>query len=578
MKELLAFFAALSLLLTSACAMAADYQADIIIVGAGGAGMAAAISAHDAGASVIILEQMGYAGGNTSRSEGGMNAAETKSQAALGITDSVQTMIDDTMKGGKNLSDLALVTFMAENSAATVDWLTDLGMDLSGVAQGAGATNPRMHRSADGAKIGGVLTPILMKNVQERGIQILYDTEAKKLIREDGVVNGVVAVNQNGEEVTFKGNAVILTTGGFGANEALFTQYRPDLAGFKTTNHPGATGEGIVMAQEVGAAVVDMDQIQTNPTVEPTTNIVLSETVRGNGAIFVNQSGKRFTSEMLTRDVLSTAILEQEGQYAYEIFDQGTMDSMKALQDDYAKGIVREGATIEELATVLGIDPAVMVETMDTWNKAVAEKNDAEFGRETGMDVDLSHAPFYAIKISPAVHYTMGGVKINTNTEVIDTEGNVIEGLYAAGEVTGGVHGGNRLGGNAVADIMVYGKHAGEVVAAYVSTKEPLEVIAPEAAALVPQAQGNFKDGVYEGEAAGRNGQVKVSVKVEDGNIVALDVLESDETPMIFQGAWEHACEYIISNQNTDVDNVSGATISMAAIRNAVSNALEAAR
>lgn len=364
------------------------YSADIVIIGAGGAGMAAAIEASDAGANVVILEKMSYAGGNTIRSEGGLNAAETVFQKEKNIEDSVQSMIDDTYIGGKEINNMELVTYFAENSAAAIDWLTSINMDVSDVAQGAGATYPRMHRPADGSKIGGVLVPVLMKNLEERQITILYNTTATELLSENGEVNGVKAVNKNGEELVFNANAVIIATGGFGANEDLYVKYRPDLKGFTTTNHPGATGDGIVMAEAVGADTVDTDQIQTNPTVEVTTNTVISESVRGKGAIFVNQDGKRFISEMLTRDVLSTAILEQPGKYAYMILDQNTMDSMKALQENYEKGIITKGETLADLAGVLEIDADVLESTIAVWNEAVANKNDAEFGRETGLDVD----------------------------------------------------------------------------------------------------------------------------------------------------------------------------------------------
>ena len=212
MKKMVVLALALALVLAAATASA--NQADVVVIGAGGAGMAAAIQAADDGATVVVLEKMNYAGGNTVRSEGGMNAAGTVFQAAMGIEDSPEVMIEDTMVGGKNLSDPELVRFMAENSAATVDWLTGLGMDLSEVAQGAGATNARMHRSAGGAKIGGVLTPVLMRNLEQRGITILYGVRATKLdTDESGAVTGVTATDKTGTEVSFTCNSVVLATG-----------------------------------------------------------------------------------------------------------------------------------------------------------------------------------------------------------------------------------------------------------------------------------------------------------------------------------------------------------------------------
>lgn len=566
---------ALALVLTLLASMALANQADVVVIGAGGAGMAAAIQAADDGATVVVLEKMNYAGGNTVRSEGGMNAAGTASQAALGIEDSPEVMIEDTMVGGKNLSNPELVRFMAENSAATVDWLTSLGMDLSEVAQGAGATNARMHRSAGGAKIGGVLTPVLMKNLEARGISILYGVRATKLdTDETGAVVGVTATDKNGAQLSFTCNSVVLATGGFGANEEQFSAYRPDLVGFSTTNHPGATGDGIVMAKEIGAALVDMDQIQTNPTVEPVTHIVLSESVRGNGAIMVNVEGKRFVCEMLTRDVLSAAILEQPEKYAYLIFDKRIMDKMEALQQDYEMGIVTEGETPEALAQELGIPEDVFAAEVESWNAAVASGNDAAFERTTGMGT-LSDGPWYAIKVSPAVHYTMGGVKINTNTEVLREDDSVIANLYAAGEVTGGVHGGNRLGGNAVCDIMVFGRQAGKLAAANALGKGSLALELPQAEAQVAQVQGNYTDGVYEVEGVGRNGPMALTVTVEGGNITSITVNSHSETDVIFEAVERDFIPAIIAAQSTDVDSVAGATMSCDGLKNAIDSVLK---
>jgi len=258
------------------------------------------------------------------------------------------------------------------------------------------------------------------------------------------------------------GKDVILATGGFGNNENMIVQYREDLKGTVTTSAPGITGDGIVMAEEVGADLVDIDQIQFHPTVEQKTSMLITESVRGDGAILVNQDGKRFTDELLTRDVVSAAELEQPGSYAYIIFDQRLREGLKATEKYISTGITVEGETIEDLAEKIDVDPKTLAETLSNWNKYVADKNDPDFGRTTGMEMDLSQAPYYAIKIAPGIHHTMGGVHIDTSAKVIDTDGNAIPGLFAAGEVVGGVHGGNRIGGNAVADIVVFGKIASD--------------------------------------------------------------------------------------------------------------------
>lgn len=551
-----------------------SYQADVVIIGAGGAGMAAAIEASDNGASVVVLEKMSYIGGNTLRSEGGMNAAETIYQKEKGIEDSVDLMIDDTIKGGKEKNDPALVEYFAKNSAATIDWLTSIGMDVSDVAQGAGASAARMHRPADGSKIGGVLVPVLKDNLAKRNITILSETKAVKLVKDGNKVTKVMAEDVNGNEMIFDANAIVIATGGFGANEALYVKYREDLEGFTTTNHPGATGDGIMLAEEIGADLVDMKEIQTNPTVEITSNTVISESVRGKGSILVNTSGERFISEMETRDVLSAAILEQEGKLAYLIFDQRVMDSMVALQENYEKGIITMGNSIEELAQEIAVDPAALSATLDKWNQAVANKNDDSFNRSTGMDEDLSKAPYYAITVSPAVHYTMGGIKINTSTEVIDTNGKIIEGLYAAGEVTGGLHGANRLGGNAVADIMIFGRTAGKEAAQYAAKQTKKELILPQAEQK-EQAKGSFNDGEYEGEGEGLNGPIKLKVIVKDGSITDIQVIESKDTKSLFDDAFAKIKEDIMATQKLEADVVSGATYSSEGIIFAIQDALK---
>ena len=443
-----------------------DLDTDVVIIGAGGAGMTAAINTAQAGKDVILLEKMPYAGGNTTKATGGMNAAETHYQAEQGIDDSVEQFVEDTMEGGHNINDKDLVTTLAENSAEAIDWLDSIGAPLPKVSFSGGATNARIHAPEDGSGVGAYLVTSLLKKMDELDINVMYDTKATSLISKDGTVTGVKAESRD-TEYTIKAKAVILATGGFGNNEDMIVQYRKDLKGTVTTSAPGITGDGIVMAEDVGADLVDIEQIQLHPTVEQKTSMLITESVRGDGAILVNQDGKRFTDELLTRDVVSAAELEQPGSYAYIIFDQRLRDGLKAIEKYVSTGITVQGDTIEELAEKIDVDPATLAETLKNWNKYVADQNDPDFGRTTGMDQDLSQAPFYAIKIAPGIHHTMGGVHIDTDARVIDKDGNPIPGLFAAGEVVGGVHGGNRLGGNAVADVVVFGKIASESAVEY---------------------------------------------------------------------------------------------------------------
>ncbi len=442
---------------------------EIVIIGAGGAGMTAAIMLQQAGKDFVILEKMPYVGGNTTKATGGMNASETHYQKEQGIEDSNALFAADTMKGGHALNDSSLVAVMANSSAGAIDWLDTIGAELPKISFSGGASVNRIHAPADGSGVGAYLVDRFSAKLNELGVKVMLETAATELLTdEDGKIVGVKAVGPDAI-YTINARAVILASGGFGANEAMYTTYRPDLKGTVTTNAPGATGDGIVMAQALGADLVDIEQIQLHPTVEQTTSILITESVRGDGAILVNQGGVRFTNELLTRDAVSAAELAQEGSYAYIIFDQKLRDNLKAVEKYVKSGITVQADTIEGLAEQLGIDPATLAKTLNDWNEIVKNQRDTQFGRTTGMKEDLTTAPYYAIKIAPGIHHTMGGVKINTAAEVINTEGAAIPGLFAAGEVCGGVHGGNRLGGNAVADIVIFGRIAAESAMAYLT-------------------------------------------------------------------------------------------------------------
>ncbi|MDF2820888.1 MAG: flavocytochrome c [Clostridiales bacterium] len=440
---------------------------DVVIVGAGGAGMTAAIELKNAGINVIIIEKMAMVGGNTIKATGGMNASETRVQEKLGIEDSNETFIEDTMVGGYNVNNRQLVTVMAENSAEAIDWLDSIGAPLPEVSFSGGATNKRIHRPEGGAGVGAYLVEKFTDNLEALDIEVMLNTKATEILTDNGRAIGIKAESTN-TNYTINAKAVIIATGGFGANEELYTKYKPELKGYVSTNTPGATGDGIVMAEMIGANLVDIDQIQVHPTVEQTTSIMITESVRGGGAILVNQEGKRFVDELLTRDVVSDAVIAQEGSYSYIIFDQLLRDNLSAIEKYVENNITEQGETIEELAGKINMDPKILAETLKTWNEAVASQNDAEFKRTTGMDNNISVGPYYAIKIAPGVHYTMGGVEINTKSEVISTKGVAIPGLFAAGEVTGGIHGANRIGGNAVAEIVVFGRVAAASAIEYI--------------------------------------------------------------------------------------------------------------
>lgn len=441
-------------------------EADVVVIGAGGAGMTAALEAKAAGKKVVIIEKTAMAGGNTARATGGMNAAETAVQKALKVEDSVKAFINDTMEGGGKRSDLDLVTAMAGRSADAIDWLDSIGAPLPELTALASASNKRAHRPEGGGPVGRYLVERLAANLEKKGVPVYYNTTATGLVLTDGVVTGVKAESGQASYL-FTGKAVIIATGGFGANEAMCAKYRPELRGVTTASAPGVTGDGIVMAQAAGAQLVDIEQIQLHPTVHRATGVALTGDLYRDGAILINQAGERFVNELETSDVVSDAEIAQEGGYAYVLFDQRLCDRSKAAAGYAAQGLAAQGDTIEALAEAIKMPPEALAETLANWNRAVADRKDEAFGREDGLAFKLSRAPFYAVQVAPGVQHTLGGLRINADAEVIGASGGPIPGLYAAGEVTGGVHGGNCLSGNALTDAVVFGRQAGQSAAAY---------------------------------------------------------------------------------------------------------------
>ena len=491
-------------------------DADVVVVGAGGAGMTAAISAAADGLKVVVVESQAMVGGNSVRATGGMNAAKTPLQdkntfgesagvektlaaaegyadnetiTALAATvseqweaykanpegyfDSVELMELDTMIGGKGINNPELVKTLCSNTADSIVWLDSVGASLTSVGAFGGASVKRIHRPVNEEgktlSVGAYIVPILEKNLQDAGVELILNTTVDTILTDaNGAACGVSGVANDGSKLTVNADAVILTTGGFGANLDMVVSYKPELAGFMTTNAAGIQGQGIKMAEALGAATVDMDQIQIHPTVEANTASLITEGLRGDGAILVNAEGKRFFDEVSTRDKVSAAEIAQPGSYSYLIVDQAMADASNVIQGYIKKGFTTQGETYEELAKALGMDEATFAETMNTWNSYVEAKNDPDFGR-TSFANPLNTAPYYAIKVTAGVHHTMGGLKINPAAEVLTEDGSAIAGLFAAGEVTGGVHGANRLGGNAVADFVVFGRIAAQSAADYVA-------------------------------------------------------------------------------------------------------------
>lgn len=445
---------------------------DIVIIGAGGAGLTAAIEAKAAGADVIVLEKMPMAGGNTLISGAEYAAANNWIQKKEGIEDSTEQHIKDTLIGGDNKAKEGLVRIMAENAVAGAEWLRDeVGVVWEDELMFFGGHSVKRSLIPLGASGREIITKLVAK-AEEMEIPILLNTKATALITDQS--GKVIGVEATGEKSNFTFNinkAVIIASGGFGSNVEMRVKYNPEIdETILSTNTTGSTGDGIVMAEDVGANLLGMEYIQTYPICDPLTGTLLYyDDARLYGhTIIVNKEGKRFVEELGRRDVMSMAIKAQTGNVCYELLDQNGFEASKLQENHgpeleylYRNNLLVKADTIDEAAEFFGIDAAELKNSVEKYNSYVENGNDLEFNKRS-LPSKIEVGPYYICKAAPAVHHTMGGIEINTNAQVLDKEGNIIEGLFAAGEVTGGIQGSNRLGSNALADITVFGRIAGQ--------------------------------------------------------------------------------------------------------------------
>lgn len=457
---------------------AAEQIYDVVVIGAGGAGFSAAIEANLAGAQVVLLEKMPTVGGNTLISGGEMNAPNNWVQQKLGITDdSADLFYEDTLKGGDNLGSPEMVRILADHALAAAEWLRDevkVEFLPDHLFQFGGHSRKRALIPV--GHTGAELITKLKAKTEEQGVTIKTNMKADALITDDqGRVTGVEATDGSGDKILFHANkGVVVATGGFGSNIEMRKKYNPEMdEKYMSTDTPGTTGDGIVMAEALGAKLTNMQYIQTYPVCNPETGVIsLVADSRFDGAILINQEGERFVEELERRDVISKAILAQTGGYTYQLWNQKIADIGKTIevhQDEYdmliKQGLLYKADTLEEAAKFFNVDIDKLKATVEKVNQYADTGDDLDFHHRGGL-VSLETGPYYIQKAVPSVHHTMGGLIIDEKTHVIHEDGSIIPGLYAAGEVTGVLHGTNRLGGNAIADIFTFGRIAGQQVVA----------------------------------------------------------------------------------------------------------------
>ena len=449
---------------------------DVVVIGAGGAGFSAAITARNAGANVVLLEKMPAVGGNSLISGAEMNVAKNWVQPKLGINDdSPELHAQDTFKGGDGKGDMKVINVMTHEALDAAKWCRDyLGVRFEDDNLFFFGGHSRKRALIPVGHTGTEFIAKFQAKADELGIPVITNMKAEELIKnKDGRVVGVKAT-MDGSEYTFNAKGgVVLATGGFGANPEMVKKYNPKIdERFKTTDAPGSTGEALYMAERAGAELVNMGYIQTYPICDPLSGAIeLIADARFDGAIMLNQEGKRFVEELQRRDVLSEAILNQTGRYCWVLWNDkigSISNTVKAHANEYEaftkQGVMTTCDDLKCIADFTKIPFDQLQKTVKRVSDMAGKGNDKDFNHRSGL-VDMQQGKYYVIKAVPSTHHTMGGVRINEKAEALTAEGKVIPGLWAAGEVTGVTHGTNRLGGNAYTDIIVFGRIAGEAAA-----------------------------------------------------------------------------------------------------------------
>ena len=553
------------------------FRADIIIVGAGGAGMTAAIEAYDLGAkNIVILEKTGMTGGNTAAA--GTNFAAANSRYQPPGVDFVPIMIEEGLRTGRNFNNPDLLRVLVERSADALHWLNDrVGTRITNTTRGTSHTTPWDPDGPPGtgvqsAIMGTELWRHLDRTVRELGIPLMLNTEATNILVDDnGTIIGVRAMRNRNEVIDILAPAVILTTGGYAANPEMIVAHSPRFVGFFSRSHPGSRGGGIVMAYHIGADVIHMNFMPMNATVEPATRTTLGNTIQNAGGIVINLEGRRFINDLIGGPTLAFTQLEETNGRAFIIFDDNTLGRMTDHNAGIivGHGLMRSASSLAELARIIGVDAAGLEATVERYNRFAAAGTDEDFGRPT-MHA-LSGPRFHAVATVPAIGGTTGGIRTGTSAEVLRPNGSAITGLWAAGETTGGLTGYNRHSGHSLADIAVFGRIAAASAVNFVSSTHGFT----QRTNAVPQVRGNFTNGVHQGNANGHNGPLTVAVTVVGGNIVDIEFTDHRESAAFFESSRNVVVTQVIRNQNIiNVDRVAGATLTSFGLIAAINDAL----
>ena len=567
----------------------ADYTTDVVVVGGGGAGIAAAISAAENGAKVILIEKIGYLGGATMFSGGIIPAVGTKQQIDAGIKDDAEWFARDILRPSNYSVRKDLVYKVVDESESLITWMENMGVEftLNTSSLYYGQSNYRMHNATGGGKVM-TQTMIDYLNANEN-ITVMLNTEGTGLLTNSK--NEVVGVSAKtaDKNIEIMANNVVLATSGFGSNKEMLQKYCPEIVDAYPMTAPGATGEGIEWGVELGAATANMKAYQGHAFFNEQAKLTVAQSMANNGGIMINKNGVRFTNEYNGYSELSPHVLAQPGKYAYLVVDSNIAANTPQFASYVEKGIVVSGNTPEELAANLGIDQVAMRDTFDRYIASIAKGED-EFNKTKLPNSWVG--PFHAIRITADLRHTQGGLVTDTESHVLREDGSVIQGLYAAGGVTEGftsAGGAAYMSGDGLLQALIFGRiagknaaieTAGDIKATVWTDPNVKEALPSEEASqeVVDSTTLIYTDGEYVGVGQGNNGDIKVKVTVTNGKVSAVEVLEQAETPAIYATAESTIIDGVLANNGTtNVEVVSGATNSskgiMAAVNDALANA-----